>query len=57
LGAGWHRHEAYFRIIGMLKDWVRFVYGDKETHVEAGDCVHQAPSASNTRQTSSTSKS
>ncbi len=57
LGAGWHRHEADFHIVSMLKDWARFVYGDKETLVEAGDCVHQAPSSSNTSQTSSTSKS
>lgn len=57
LGAGWHRHEADYHIVSMLKDWARFVYGDKETLVEAGDCVHQAPSSSNTSQTSNTSKS
>ena len=27
----------------MLKGWARFMYGDKETLVEAGDCVHQRP--------------
>jgi mannose-6-phosphate isomerase-like protein (cupin superfamily) len=27
----------------MLKGWARFMYGDKETLVAAGDCVHQAP--------------
>ncbi|SDE16160.1 cupin domain-containing protein [Paraburkholderia lycopersici] len=43
LGTGWHRHEADFHIVIMLKGWARFMYGDKETLVEAGDCVHQAP--------------
>ena len=57
LGAGWHRHEADFHIVSMLEDRARFVDGDKETLVEAGDCVHQAPSASNTRQAWSASKS
>jgi quercetin dioxygenase-like cupin family protein len=42
-GTGWHRHEADFHIVIMLKGWARFMYGDKETLVEAGDCVHQAP--------------
>ncbi|GAB3628977.1 cupin [Pandoraea terrae] len=42
-GTGWHRHEADFHIVYMLKGWARFMYGDKETLVEAGDCVHQAP--------------
>ena len=27
----------------MTKGWARFMYGDKETLVEAGDCVHQMP--------------
>jgi mannose-6-phosphate isomerase-like protein (cupin superfamily) len=27
----------------MLKGWARFMYGEKETLVAAGDCVHQAP--------------
>ena len=27
----------------MLKGWARFMYGDKETLVATGDCVHQAP--------------
>ena len=27
----------------MLKGWARFMYEDKETLVEAGDCVHQRP--------------
>ena len=27
----------------MLKGWARFMYGDQETLVEAGDCVHQRP--------------
>jgi quercetin dioxygenase-like cupin family protein len=42
-GTGWHRHEADFHIVLMLKGWARFMYGEKETLVEAGDCVHQAP--------------
>ena len=42
-GTGWHRHEADFHIVIMLKGWARFMYGDKETLVAAGDCVHQAP--------------
>jgi quercetin dioxygenase-like cupin family protein len=42
-GTGWHRHEAEFHIVFMLKGWARFMYGDKETLVSAGDCVHQAP--------------
>jgi mannose-6-phosphate isomerase-like protein (cupin superfamily) len=42
-GTGWHRHEADFHIVIMLKGWARFMYGDQETLVEAGDCVHQKP--------------
>lgn len=42
-GTGWHRHEANFQIVFMLKGWARFMYEDKETLVEAGDCVHQRP--------------
>ncbi|MBN3744989.1 cupin domain-containing protein [Burkholderia sp. Se-20373] len=42
-GTGWHRHEAEFHIVIMLKGWARFMYGDQETLVAAGDCVHQAP--------------
>jgi quercetin dioxygenase-like cupin family protein len=42
-GTGWHRHEADFHIVIMLKGWARFMYGDVETLVEAGDCVHQKP--------------
>ena len=42
-GTGWHRHEAEFHIVIMLKGWARFMYGDKETLVATGDCVHQAP--------------
>jgi len=40
---GWHRHETRFHIVIMTKGWAKFVYGDKETLVEAGDCVHQRP--------------
>ena len=42
-GTGWHRHEAKFQIVFMLKGWAKFMYGDHETLVEAGDCVHQRP--------------
>nr|WP_316642052.1 cupin domain-containing protein [uncultured Roseateles sp.] len=42
-GTGWHRHEAEFQIVIMLKGWARFMYDDQETLVEAGDCVHQRP--------------
>jgi quercetin dioxygenase-like cupin family protein len=42
-GTGWHRHEAAFHIVVMLKGWARFMYEDHETLVAAGDCVHQRP--------------
>jgi quercetin dioxygenase-like cupin family protein len=42
-GTGWHYHRADFHIVYMLKGWARFMYGDKETLVAAGDCVHQRP--------------
>lgn len=42
-GTGWHRHEADFHIVIMLKGWARFMYEDRETLVSAGDCVHQRP--------------
>ena len=42
-GTGWHRHVADFHIVLMLKGWARFMYEDKVTLVEAGDCVHQRP--------------
>jgi mannose-6-phosphate isomerase-like protein (cupin superfamily) len=42
-GTGWHRHEAEFHIVIMTKGWAKFMYEDKETLVEAGDCVHQRP--------------
>ncbi|WP_034995950.1 cupin domain-containing protein [Beijerinckia mobilis] len=42
-GTGWHIHEAQFHVVIMLKGWARFMYGDKETLVSAGDCVHQQP--------------
>ena len=43
VGTGWHRHEADFHIVIMLKGWARFMYEDEETLVAAGDCVHQRP--------------
>ena len=42
-GTGWHRHEAQFHVVIMLKGWARFMYGTTETLVAAGDCVHQRP--------------
>src|SRR5512134_253016 len=42
-GTGWHRHEAQFHIVFMTKGWAKFMYGDQETLVSAGDCVHQRP--------------
>ncbi len=42
-GTGWHRHDADFHIVIMLKGWAKFMYEDKETLVSAGDCVHQRP--------------
>jgi len=42
-GTGWHVHEANFHIVVMLKGWARFMYGDRVTLVETGDCVHQSP--------------
>ena len=42
-GTGWHKHEADFQIVIMLKGWARFMYEDQETLVSAGDCVHQRP--------------
>ena len=43
VGTGWHRHEADFHIVIMTKGWAKFMYGDVETLVEAGDVVHQRP--------------
>ena len=42
-GTGWHKHGADFHIVLMLKGWARFMYEDKVTLVNAGDCVHQRP--------------
>ena len=42
-GTGWHRHEADFQIVIMTKGWAKFMYEDKVTLVQAGDCVHQRP--------------
>ena len=42
-GTGWHRHEAEFHIVLMLRGWARFMYEDQVTLVSAGDCVHQRP--------------
>ncbi len=42
-GTGWHYHVADFQIVIMMKGWAKFMYEDKVTLVEAGDCVHQRP--------------
>jgi quercetin dioxygenase-like cupin family protein len=42
-GTGWHRHEADFQIVIMVKGWAKFMYEDQVTLLEAGDCVHQRP--------------
>jgi quercetin dioxygenase-like cupin family protein len=42
-GTGWHQHIADFQIVIMIRGWARFMYEDKVTLVEAGDCVHQRP--------------
>jgi mannose-6-phosphate isomerase-like protein (cupin superfamily) len=42
-GTGWHRHEADFQIVIMVKGWARFMYEDQVTLVAAGDVVHQRP--------------
>jgi mannose-6-phosphate isomerase-like protein (cupin superfamily) len=42
-GTGWHTHQCDFQIVLMTKGWAKFMYEDKETLVEAGDCVHQRP--------------
>jgi mannose-6-phosphate isomerase-like protein (cupin superfamily) len=42
-GTGWHVHDAQFHIVLMTKGWAKFMYEDRITLVEAGDCVHQRP--------------
>ena len=42
-GIVWHRHEADFQIVIMVKGWAKFMYEDKVTLVSVGDCVHQRP--------------
>jgi mannose-6-phosphate isomerase-like protein (cupin superfamily) len=42
-GIGWHKHIADWHMVLMTKGWARFMYEDRETLVEAGDCVHQRP--------------
>lgn len=42
-GTGWHIHVAEFQIVIMTRGWAKFMYEDKVTLVEAGDCVHQRP--------------
>ena len=42
-GTGWHRHVADWHMVLMTKGWAKFMYEEKETLIEAGDCVHQRP--------------
>ena len=42
-GTGWHHHVCDFQIVLMTKGWAKFMYEDKVTLVEAGDCIHQRP--------------
>ena len=42
-GTGWHRHSNDWHMVLMTKGWAKFMYEDKDTLVEAGDCVHQRP--------------
>lgn len=42
-GTGWHIHVADFHIVYMIKGWAKFMYGDVDTLVMAGDCIHQRP--------------
>lgn len=42
-GTGWHVHVAQVHIVYMLAGWAKFMYENKVTLVEAGDCVHQRP--------------
>jgi quercetin dioxygenase-like cupin family protein len=42
-GTGWHRHIAEWHMVLMTKGWAKFMYEDRVTLVEAGDCVHQRP--------------
>ncbi len=42
-GTGWHRHGAQFHMVFMTKGWAKFMYEDRVTLLEAGDCVHQRP--------------
>ena len=37
----WHYHKVGFNIIYMLKGWAKFMYNDKVTVIEAGDCIVQ----------------
>ena len=42
-GTGWHRHSNDWHMVLMTTGWAKFMYEDKDTLVEAGDCVHQRP--------------
>jgi len=42
-GTAWHRHEADFQIVVMVKGWARFMYEDQVTLLQAADGVHQRP--------------
>lgn len=42
-GTGWHFHVAEFHVVYMLRGYAKFMYGDQDTTVEQGDCIHQRP--------------
>ena len=35
--------DFFLQIVIMVKGWAKFMYEDKVTLVQAGDCVHQRP--------------
>jgi len=44
--ASWHSHYADFRLLYVLKGWLKFHYKDLGTFkLEAGDAIHQGPDA------------
>src|SRR5258706_8553265 len=44
--SGWHIHHASFRVMFILKGWIRFWYPETgEFVLRAGDCIYQAADA------------
>lgn len=42
--AGWHTHHADFRLLYVLKGWLKFHYKETGAFVlNAGDCILQGP--------------